>query len=99
MSEIEYVKKELAALKQLQQAVDAFLTSYPSMKQLLEVKEREMAEAHLLNVQREIQVVDQKIAELNSEKERMVGYLNEGLQTLQADQTNEEVVEGAESEE
>jgi|TARA_Y100000356_G_scaffold114368_1_gene102887 hypothetical protein len=61
--------------------------------------EREMAEAHLLNVQREIQVVDQKIAELNSEKERMVGYLNEGLQTLQADQTNEEVVEGAESEE
>ncbi len=60
--------------------------------------EREMAEAHLLNVQREIQVVDQKIAELNSEKERMVGYLNEGLQTLQADQTNEEVVEGAESE-
>ena len=61
--------------------------------------EREMAEAHLLNVQREIQVVDQKIAELNSEKEKMVGYLNEGLQTLQADQTNEEVVEGAESEE
>ena len=61
--------------------------------------EREMAEAHLLNVQREIQVVDQKIAELNSEKERMVGYLNEGLQTLQADQTNEEVVEGAESQE
>ena len=59
--------------------------------------EREMAEAHLLNVQREIQVIDQKIAELNSEKERMVGYLNEGLQTLQADQTNEEVVEGAES--
>jgi hypothetical protein len=59
--------------------------------------EREMAEAHLLNVQREIQVIDQKIAELNSEKERMVEYLNEGLQTLQADQTNEEVVEGAES--
>ena len=47
--------------------------------------EREMAEAHLLNVQREIQVIDQKIAELNSEKERMVEYLNEGLQTLQAD--------------
>ena len=60
--------------------------------------EREMAEAHLLNVQREIQVIDQKITELNSEKEKMVGYLNEGLQTLQADQTNEEVVEGAESE-
>lgn len=59
--------------------------------------EREMAEAHLLNVQREIQVIDQKISELNSEKERMVEYLNEGLQTLQADQTNEEVVEGAES--
>ena len=59
--------------------------------------EREMAEAHLLNVQREIQVIDQKITELNSEKEKMVGYLNEGLQTLQADQTNEEVVEGAES--
>lgn len=59
--------------------------------------EREMAEAHLLNVQREIQVIDQKVAELNSEKERMVEYLNEGLQTLQADQTNEEVVEGAES--
>ena len=61
--------------------------------------EREMAEAHLLNVQREIQVVDQRIAELNSEKESMINYLNEGLQTLQADQTNEEVVEGAESEE
>ena len=59
--------------------------------------EREMAEAHLLNVQREIQFIDQKITELNSEKEKMVGYLNEGLQTLQADQTNEEVVEGAES--
>jgi len=60
--------------------------------------EREMAEAHLLNVQREIQVIDQKITELNSEKEKMVGYLNEGLQTLQADQTNGEVVEGDESE-
>tara|TARA_R110002096_G_scaffold58619_5_gene147496 strand:- start:2454 stop:2645 length:192 start_codon:yes stop_codon:yes gene_type:complete len=60
--------------------------------------EREMAEAHLLNVQREVQVIDQKIAELNSEKERMVEYLNEGLQTLQANQTDEEVVEGAESE-
>lgn len=44
MSEVEYVKKELAALKQLQQAIDAFLTSYPSMKQNLEAKEREMAE-------------------------------------------------------
>lgn len=43
MSEVEYVKKELAALKQLQQALDAFLTSYPSMKLRLEIKEREMA--------------------------------------------------------
>lgn len=60
--------------------------------------EREMAEAHMLNVQREIQVIDQKITELNSEKEKMVGYLNEGLQTLQADQTDKEVVEGVESE-
>lgn len=44
----------------------------------------EMAEAHLLNVQNEIQNVDRKIAELNNERERMIAFLNEGLAELQA---------------
>lgn len=45
---------------------------------------KEMAEAHLLNVQNEIQNVDRKIAELNNERERMITFLNEGLAELQA---------------
>ena len=46
---------------------------------------REMAEAHLLNVQNEIQNVDRKIAELNKERERMITFLNDGLAELEAD--------------
>ena len=46
---------------------------------------REMAEAHLLNVQNEITNVDRKIAELTAERERMVGFLNQGLVELEAD--------------
>jgi len=39
---------------------------------------REMAEAHLLNVQNEITNVDRKIAELTAERERMVGFFESG---------------------
>jgi len=37
----------------------------------------ELAEAHLLNVQREIQVLVQKRNEINNEIERMTAFLNE----------------------
>ena len=46
---------------------------------------REMAEAHLLNVQSEIKNVDRKIAELTAERDRMVEFLNQGLAELEAD--------------
>tara|TARA_R100000008_G_scaffold61949_3_gene39235 strand:+ start:633 stop:818 length:186 start_codon:yes stop_codon:yes gene_type:complete len=43
---------------------------------------KEMAEAHLLNVQREIQTLTQKRAELDRELNTLNEYLVEGSKTL-----------------
>ena len=39
----------------------------------------DMAEAHLLNVQREIQTLAQKKQDIEEEVERLTTYLNEGV--------------------
>ena len=54
---------------------------------------KEMAEAHLLNVQNEIKNVDRKIAELTTERERMVNFLNEGIAELEGEDTPEATAE------
>ena len=45
----------------------------------------EMAEAHLLNVQREIATLEQRKVEIDQEIEKLKSYLEEGVQQLQAD--------------
>ena len=45
----------------------------------------EMAEAHLLNVQREIATLEQRKVEIDQEVEKLKSYLEEGVQQLQAD--------------
>jgi flagellar biosynthesis chaperone FliJ len=42
----------------------------------------DMAEAHLLNVQRELQNLNQKKQEIDQEIEKLTGYLNEGVQVV-----------------
>jgi len=44
----------------------------------------EMAEAHLLNVQREIATLEQRKVEIDAEVEKLKSYLQEGVQELQA---------------
>jgi hypothetical protein len=44
----------------------------------------EMAEAHLLNVQREIANLEQRKVEIDSEVEKLKSYLQEGVQELQS---------------
>ena len=44
----------------------------------------EMAEAHLLNVQREIATLEQRKVEIDSEVEKLKSYLQEGVQELQS---------------
>ena len=43
----------------------------------------EMAEAHLLNVQREIQTLSERKVQIEQEIEKLTSYLNEGAQELQ----------------
>ena len=43
----------------------------------------EMAEAHLLNVQREIQTLQERNVQIEQEIEKLTSYLNEGVQELQ----------------
>ena len=43
----------------------------------------EMAEAHLLNVQREIQTLKERNVQIEQEIEKLTSYLNEGAQELQ----------------
>jgi prefoldin subunit 5 len=43
----------------------------------------EMAEAHLLNVQREIQTLSERKVQIEQEIEKLTSYLNEGVQELQ----------------
>jgi predicted nucleic acid-binding Zn-ribbon protein len=42
----------------------------------------EMAEAHLLNVQREIQNLNQRKVEIDEELEKLSSYLNTGAEEL-----------------
>ena len=43
----------------------------------------EMAEAHLLNVQREIQTLKERSVQIEQEIDKLTSYLNEGVQQLQ----------------
>ena len=46
---------------------------------------KEMAEAHLLNVQREIQQLNERKAAIDQDIARLAGYLEEGKKTLEED--------------
>ena len=48
----------------------------------------EMAEAHLLNVQREIQTLQERNVQIEQEIEKLTSYLNEGVQQLQEVKSN-----------
>ncbi len=50
----------------------------------------EMAEAHLLNVQREIQNLTERKAQIEQEIENLTAYLNDGARELQEAQSNAE---------
>ena len=57
---------------------------------------QEMAEAHLLNVQREIQTLKQRQVEIGEEVKKLESYLEEGVRDLnevQTEATPEEVLE------
>ena len=43
----------------------------------------EMAEAHLLNVQREINTLKERSLQIEQEIEKLTSYLNDGVQELQ----------------
>tara|TARA_Y100001973_G_C5202978_1_gene339235 strand:- start:3687 stop:3905 length:219 start_codon:yes stop_codon:yes gene_type:complete len=48
---------------------------------------KDMAEAHLLNVQREIQQLNERKASIDQEIERLSSYLAEGKETLEQQNT------------
>jgi hypothetical protein len=48
---------------------------------------KDMAEAHLLNVQREIQQLQERKTSIDQEIERLSSYLTEGKQTLEQQNT------------
>ena len=50
----------------------------------------EMAEAHLLNVQREIQNLNERKAQIDQEIEQLTSYLNDGARELQEAQSEAE---------
>lgn len=52
----------------------------------------EMAEAHLTNVQREIQNLTQRKGEIEAEIDRLQTYLMEGASTLEQAKSTQEVV-------
>ena len=52
----------------------------------------EMAEAHLLNVQREIQTLRERGVQIEQEIEKLTSYLNEGVQELQTVKSQEEAL-------
>jgi len=54
---------------------------------------KEMAEAHLLNVQREIQQLTERKVSIDQEIERMKSYLIEGNQTLGEEEEESNQVE------
>jgi len=59
----------------------------------------EMAEAHLLNVQRELQNLSQKRSEIDKEIETLNGYLVEGAKVVQENTPTTEDTESPESSE
>jgi len=50
----------------------------------------QMAEAHLLNVQREIQNLNERKIQIDQEIEQLTSYLNDGAQELQEAQSEAE---------
>ena len=50
----------------------------------------DMAEAHLLNVQRELQALTQRKAEIDGEISKLEGYLKEGLEVVSSHSTQQE---------
>jgi len=58
------------------------------------VKVLEMAEAHLLNVQREINTLEQRKVEIDAELEKLRSYLQDGVQELQSNVSENSPVEG-----
>jgi len=58
----------------------------------------EMAEAHLLNVQREIQTLSERKVQIEQEIEKLTSYLNDGVQELQTVKSKEnEALTGGEN--
>ena len=51
---------------------------------------KEMAEAHLVNVQRELQKLQQQRAEIDQEITRLSSYLEDGVQTLNSEHSEED---------
>ena len=58
------------------------------------VKVLEMAEAHLLNVQREINTLEQRKVEIDTELEKLRSYLQDGVQELQSNVNENSPAEG-----
>lgn len=50
----------------------------------------DMAEAHLLNVQRELQNLAQRKAEVDNEISKLEGYLKEGIDAVSSHSTEQE---------
>jgi hypothetical protein len=57
----------------------------------LDVSKRimDMAEAHLLNVQRELQALAQRKTEIDSEISKLEGYLKDGIEAVSSNPTDE----------
>ena len=55
----------------------------------------EMAEAHLQNVQREIQTLRERGVQIEQEIEKLTSYLNDGVQELQTVKSQEEALTGS----
>lgn len=55
----------------------------------------EMAEAHLLNVQREIQNLNERKVQIDQEIEQLTSYLNDGAKELQEAQSEAEAVQAS----
>jgi len=50
----------------------------------------DMAEAHLLNVQRELQTLTQRKAEIDSEINKLQDYLKDGIEAVSSHSTEQE---------
>ena len=66
---------------------------YPIQENLMDpdVSKRivDMAEAHLLNVQRELQALAQRKAEIDGEISKLEGYLKDGIEAVSSRSTDE----------